>query len=74
MDEPIHSNESSRTGDIYVRPFPNAQENKWLVSGREGGGGPSWREDGREIFYQTFALGGKVMSVPVTAKREQPRD
>ena len=60
-----HTNEGGRV-QVYVSPFPNAQENKWPASGREGGGGPSWRDDGREIFYQTLPQFGKVMSVPVT--------
>ena len=66
MDE-LHSNESGRT-HVYVSPFPNAQENRWSVSGRDGGAGPEWRGDGGEIFYQTAGAGGKLMAVPVTVK------
>ena len=42
--------------------------------GSRGWWGPrSWRDDGREIFYQTPPPGGKVMSVPVTAQGEHAR-
>ena len=44
------SNESGQP-DVYVRPFPNVEDGKWRVS-RDGGGGPVWRADGREIFYR----------------------
>ena len=45
------SNVSDQT-HIYVSPFPNAREGRWPVSGRDGGGGPAWREDGGEIFTE----------------------
>ena len=54
------SNESGRY-EVYVQTFP-LSGNKWQVS--SGGGGlPSWRNDGRELFY--LSLDGKVMSVDV---------
>jgi serine/threonine-protein kinase len=43
------SNESSRD-DIYVRPFPNVDASRTLVSG-DGGTRPLWSRDGRELFY-----------------------
>jgi serine/threonine-protein kinase len=44
--------ESTETGrdEIYVRPFPNAQEGKWQVS-TLGGINPKWAHSGRELFY-----------------------
>ncbi|HJN42857.1 MAG: hypothetical protein CL477_16015 [Acidobacteria bacterium] len=43
------SKTSSRSG-IYVQPFPNLGEGKWMVSG-EGGTWPVWGPDGRELFF-----------------------
>jgi serine/threonine-protein kinase len=44
--------ESNETGDdeVYVRPFPNAQDGKWQVSAG-GGLNPRWSRNGNEIFY-----------------------
>ena len=44
--------ESTETGrdEIYVRPFPDAQGGKWLVS-VEGGFNPKWAHSEEEIFY-----------------------
>jgi serine/threonine-protein kinase len=44
--------ESTETGrdEIYVRPFPNAQDGKWQVS-TLGGINPKWAHSGRELFY-----------------------
>jgi len=42
------SNESGRN-EIYVRAFPDSDE-KWPIS-TGGGTMPSWRGDGREIYY-----------------------
>ena len=44
-----------------MRPFPNVEDGKWRVS-RDGGGGPVWRADGREIFYRN---GDAMMAVTV---------
>jgi serine/threonine-protein kinase len=37
--------------EIYVRPFPNTDEGKWLVSSN-GGTEPAWARSGRELFYR----------------------
>jgi eukaryotic-like serine/threonine-protein kinase len=39
----------SSDGDIYVQAFPGPG-GKWRISA-QGGGEPSWRGDGRELFY-----------------------
>jgi Tol biopolymer transport system component/predicted Ser/Thr protein kinase len=44
------SNESGRP-EIYVQTFPDGA-GKWQVS-NAGGGDPSWRGDGKELFYRT---------------------
>jgi serine/threonine-protein kinase len=43
------SNESGRF-DVYVRPFPNVDSGRWLVS-TAGGTRPLWSRNGRELFY-----------------------
>lgn len=40
----------SGNAEIYVRPFPNADDGVWQVS-RGGGTRPDWNLDGSEIFY-----------------------
>ena len=57
---------SSESGqdEIYVRPFPNSDDGRWLVS-VGGGSEPRWSRDGKELFFvshQTIDL----VSVSVT--------
>jgi serine/threonine-protein kinase len=54
--------ESNRTGrnEIYVRPFPNAQDGEWTVT-RDGGIAPVWSRDGKELYY--WKVDGPVVSV-----------
>ncbi len=47
------SNETDQP-EVYVRPFPDVSEGKWLVS-RGGGTEPLWSPDGRELFYRNGA-------------------
>ena len=53
------SNESGRL-EVYVQPFPGPG-GKWQLS-KDGGKGPAWSSDGREIFY---THGDRMMVVPV---------
>jgi Tol biopolymer transport system component len=48
--------------EVYVQPFPNAADGKWLVSSG-GGAEPHWSRDGKELFY--FA-GQTLMAVSIT--------
>jgi eukaryotic-like serine/threonine-protein kinase len=57
------SDESGRF-EVYVQSFDDAG-GKTLVSTR-GGSQPTWRRDGREIFY--LAADGAMMAVPVTSE------
>jgi len=64
--------------DVYVRPFPDVDKGRWLVS-TNGGMSPLWSRDGREIFYWTYD-GLMVVSVeagptfiPGTPKVQFPR-
>jgi len=58
---------SAETGanEIYVRPFPPANQGKWLVSNGAARLPLVWRRDGRELYY--MAPDGSVMAVTVTA-------
>jgi Tol biopolymer transport system component len=56
-----YGSDESGAWEIYVQPFPNASEGKWMVS-RGGGVEPRWSRDGRELFY--FA-GQTLMAVPI---------
>ncbi|MGE5347345.1 MAG: protein kinase, partial [Acidithiobacillales bacterium] len=55
------SDESGRS-EVYVRAFPGPG-GKWQVSSN-GGGCPTWRRDGKELFYLT--LDNKIASVPIS--------
>jgi serine/threonine-protein kinase len=64
------SNESGRF-EIYVRPFPDINSGRWMVS-NGGGTRPVWSHSGRELFHsaaQSYGpaetSGGILMSVPV---------
>ena len=56
------SNESGRR-EVYVQAYPGAG-GKWQIS-TEGGNGPVWAKNGRELFYRN---GNKVMAVAITTK------
>jgi serine/threonine-protein kinase len=48
--------ESTETGrdEIYVRPFPNAQDGKWQIS-TSGGTNPKFSRSGRELYFANGA-------------------
>ncbi len=57
------SSEASTSDEIYVRPFPNTDGGRWLIS---SGGGlkPVWTRSGRELIYQTRGP-DRLVVVPV---------
>ena len=60
--------ESDESGqyEIYVRPFPNVDDDRVLVSNASGVE-PLWSRDGRELFYiVTAGAGGVPMLMVVT--------
>jgi serine/threonine protein kinase len=60
-----YSSDESGQPEVYVQPFPPTGA-KWQVS-NDGGREPSWRRDGRELFY----LSGdrRLMAVPLSLAR-----
>ena len=60
------SNESERN-EIYIRPFPNADDGRWRVS-TKGGSWVRWSRDGRELYYLTPE--GTLMVVPTDTTGE----
>jgi Tol biopolymer transport system component/predicted Ser/Thr protein kinase len=59
------SAESGRE-EVYIEPLPPAR-GKWQVS-VEGGSGPRWRRDGKELFF--FSPDQKMMAVDIRADRK----
>jgi Tol biopolymer transport system component len=55
------SNESGNN-EVYVQPFPNAADGKWMISSG-GGVQPHWSRDGKELFYFS---GRTLMTMAVT--------
>ena len=62
---------SSETGqdEVYVRPFPNIDDDKRQIS-RNGGTEPLWGPDGGELFYLGQADNGddEILMVSVTGE------
>lgn len=56
------SNESNGT-EIYVRPFPKANDGRWQISTGEGGTRPMWARNGREVYSLNGS--GRLMAVSV---------
>jgi hypothetical protein len=54
--------DESGSPEVYVQPVP-ASGGKWEIS-TGGGDQPSWRHDGKELFY--LSMDRKMMAVPVT--------
>jgi Tol biopolymer transport system component len=50
--------------EVYVRPFPDAESGRWMVS-RNGGAEPVWAHSGRELFYRNGE--NELVAVQVTA-------
>ena len=55
------SEESGRT-EVYVRAFPDVHNGPWQIS-TSGGSRPTWRRDGRELFYLDAANAMHVVRV-----------
>ena len=62
-----YDSNDSGPSQIFVRPFPNANEGKAQVS-TSGGSQPLWSRNGRELFY--LAPDGTLMGVSVEPGRK----
>ena len=58
-----YGSDQSGTWEIYVQPFPNASDGKWLVA--SGGVEPRWSPDGTELFYFS---GQTLFAAPVRVR------
>jgi eukaryotic-like serine/threonine-protein kinase len=56
----------SGTPEIHVRPFPNVDSTRYVIS-VGGGNSPVWSRDGAELFFRTPR--GQMFAVPVTTGR-----
>jgi Tol biopolymer transport system component len=54
--------DDSGTFEVYVRPYPDVNSGRWLVS-TNGGTQPLWARNGQELFY--LAPDGALMRVSV---------
>src|SRR4029078_8149974 len=57
------SNESGRD-EVYVDAYPRPGYR--IVVARDGGSGPGWRGDGRELYYWS---GAALLDVPIDGSR-----
>ncbi len=62
------SDESGRF-EIYVRPFPNVDDDRWLVSTQGNAAWPYWAPDGRELYYLDYST-GQMMAVTIDTEPE----
>jgi Tol biopolymer transport system component len=60
-----YQSDENGTTQVYVQPFPPGSGNggKWQIS-VDSGAGPTWRRDGKELFYLS---GTKLMAVEISA-------
>jgi serine/threonine-protein kinase len=56
-----YQSDESGPYEVYVRPFPNVDKERWQVS-MGGGTHPMWRPDGRELFY---LASGRLLGVDI---------
>jgi len=54
----LYQADESGRFEVYLRPYPNVADARWQVS-VGGGMSPTWRADGRELF---FASNGQLMA------------
>ena len=59
-----YQSDESGEFEVYVRPFPNVDDDQWTVS-TAGGLKPLWARNGRELFYLEPGTPARMMAVPV---------
>ncbi len=57
----VYSSDASGQSEIYIEPMPSGGAQRQISIG--GGGNPSWRKDGRELYF--IKSGNKLMVVDV---------
>jgi Tol biopolymer transport system component len=62
------SNESGRN-EIYVHPFPNVSDNRWIVS-NQGGSQPIWSPNGSELYFLQPGATPHLMSAKIDTSGE----
>lgn len=62
---------SAETGraEVYVRPYPNVEADKWKIS-TEGGAWPLWAPSGEELFYRRGVGAGENQTLVVAIESE----
>ncbi len=60
----VYQSDESGRDEVYVRPFPNVDEDRRQVS-NAGGTQPLWSPDGRELFYVEPGTPPRLMTVSV---------
>ena len=60
----IYESDESGRWEIYVRPFPNVEDDRIPLS-NNGGEKPVWSKDGSEIFYLESGAPNRLISVTV---------
>jgi serine/threonine-protein kinase len=55
----VYQSDESGEYEIYVRPFPNVDDDQVRVS-NSGGEKPRWSRDGRELFYLELGAAGST--------------
>jgi len=63
------SNASGRV-EVYVQPYPKGER---LPVSTDGGSGPVWRRDGKELYFMGNDAVPKVFAVSVTSEGASPR-
>jgi serine/threonine-protein kinase len=63
----VYQSDESGEFEIYVRPFPQVEEDQVHVS-NNGGVYPVWSRDGRELFYVEPGNPSRLISVSVTTE------
>ncbi len=60
-----YASDESGALEVYVRPFPDVESGRWVVS-RGGGSAPLWAHSGRELFY--VSAGRTMVAAGVEAR------
>ena len=64
-----YSSDETGRHEVYVRPFPNVNDGKWIVS-TSGGMNPLWSREGKELFYRNGE--GDLVAVEVVTNGTSP--